>query len=241
MFFVIYLLILKGCIKWNYSSVLGLKRHYSDWWLAVLGFFLDEIHLRQCSSLHLVSLPFRLYLRQLKHLPLLYLLWLIFFLSEQVYQELLDLIFYILGSKPKKSSFASILVFDALQSQNFYLGRRKKKKGENKKAFQTKQHWSPSGILQQGSSPLPGCWTSPDVCTFPSAVASHSAGVGLQSWSLAPSSKEVRERSFVSISCPSQSTKSGELACWRRCQKPVNTEITILQSWIPCACEPGSL
>lgn len=164
-----------------------------------------------------------------------------FFLSEQVYQELLDLIFYILGSKPKKSSFASILVFDALQSQNFYLGRRKKKKGENKKAFQTKQHWSPSGILQQGSSPLPGCWTSPDVCTFPSAVASHSAGVGLQSWSLAPSYKEVRERSFVSISCPSQSTKSGELACWRRCQKPVNTEITILQSWIPCACEPGSL
>lgn len=40
--------------------MLGLK-NYSDWWLTVLGFFLDEIHLRKCFSVHLVSLHFHLH------------------------------------------------------------------------------------------------------------------------------------------------------------------------------------
>lgn len=146
--------------------------------LAVLVFFLDEIHLRKCFSVHLVSLHFHLHLRQLKHPLLLHLLWLIF-LSKQVYQELLDLILYVLGYKPNKSSFASVPVFDALLSQNFYLGKRKKKKGGGKKK---KRHSKPNnpGLLQASCSravhlSLPGCWMSPDVCTFPSTVTPASA------------------------------------------------------------------
>lgn len=70
-------------------------------------------------------------------------------------------------------------------------GKERKRKEEKKKDIPNQTTVVSFRHLAAGQfTSLPGCWTSPDGCTFPSTVTpATAAGVQLQSWSLAPSSK----------------------------------------------------
>lgn len=117
--------------------------------------------------------------------------------------------------------------------------KKKKKSSPNQTTFISLRHPAAGQFTS-----LPACWMRPDVACFQvhSITPAPAAGVLLQNWSLAPTSKEVAESFFcLAFVQVSPTCMNGESVCWSWCQKPVNTKIKILQLLISCAHEPDSL